>query len=54
MFGIPDKGRPQIHRCMSGGRGLPQAMLGHIALKNQGLDPLTFEELREKIQEIFR
>ena len=22
-------------------RGLPQAMLGHIALKNQGSDPLT-------------
>jgi len=26
---------------MPGVRGLPQAMLGHIALKNQGSDPLT-------------
>ncbi len=26
---------------MSGVRGLPQVMLGHIALENQGSDPLT-------------
>ncbi len=38
---LPVRAAPQSHGRKSVVRGLPQVMLGHIALKNQGSDPLT-------------